>query len=108
MTTTARATPYQQGEYRSSSVVCAGADARNRKFGRFRTPRRPGPYLTSERIDQGPCLLLSFLAAFALRARLSMLNERNRKSRVALLQEGEKEDKGVEVWGTDPRYVFMT
>ncbi|KAF8892997.1 MFS general substrate transporter [Infundibulicybe gibba] len=54
------------------------------------------------------CMLLSFLAAFALRMRLSMLNERNRKRRVALLQEGEKEDESVEIWDTDPRYVFMT
>ncbi|KAJ7859580.1 MFS general substrate transporter [Mycena leptocephala] len=55
------------------------------------------------------CLALSFIAAFALRTRLSMLNKRNEK-RLAELPKNEKEgiDETTEIWDTDPRYVFMT
>ena len=57
------------------------------------------------------CLFLSFLAAFALRTRLSGLNKKNER-RIAALSEAEKErletvNEG-EVWDNDPRYVFMT
>jgi len=55
------------------------------------------------------CLALSFLAAFALRTRLSWLNKRNAKH---LAELGDKEKKELEeteeIWDTDPRYVFMT
>lgn len=55
------------------------------------------------------CLALSFIAAFVLRTRLSMLNKRNEK-RLAELPKNEKKeiDETTEIWDTDPRYVFMT
>ncbi|CAA7268788.1 unnamed protein product [Cyclocybe aegerita] len=54
-------------------------------------------------------LFLTFLMAFILRTRLTLLNKRNRNSLAALSKEekaklGEKE----EIWDNDPRYVFMT
>ena len=57
------------------------------------------------------CLFASFLAAFALRQRLVMLNKRN-AAFLANQSVEEKEDeeptRSEEVADTDPRYVFMT
>ncbi|KAJ7031591.1 MFS general substrate transporter [Mycena alexandri] len=54
-------------------------------------------------------LALSFLAAFTLRLRLSMLNKRNAKI-LAELGEDEKKnlEETTEIWDSDPRYVFQT
>jgi len=57
------------------------------------------------------CLFLSFLAAFALRTRLSMINKKNERKMAALSEEEKKELESVnegEIWDNDPRYVFMT
>ncbi|KJA17831.1 hypothetical protein HYPSUDRAFT_146000 [Hypholoma sublateritium FD-334 SS-4] len=57
------------------------------------------------------CLLLSFLAAFILRTRLTLLNKRNREKIAALSQDERKQlenKEGAEIWDNDPRYVFMT
>ncbi|KAJ6454545.1 MFS general substrate transporter [Mycena vitilis] len=55
------------------------------------------------------CLALSFLTAFALRTRLSMLNKRNAKLLAELPDSEKKElDETREIWDTDPRYNFMT
>jgi hypothetical protein len=65
------------------------------------------PTLTSE----VRCLLLSFLAAFALRTRLSRLNKKNARKMAALSEEEKKKLESVnegEIWDSDPRYVFMT
>ena len=57
------------------------------------------------------CLLLSFLAAFALRTRLTLLNKRNQE-KMAALSPDEKQKlenkESAEIWDNDPRYVFMT
>ncbi|KAJ7177895.1 MFS general substrate transporter [Mycena filopes] len=54
-------------------------------------------------------LALSFLAAFALRTRLSMLNKRNAKHLAELGEEDkQKLYETTEIWDSDPRYVFMT
>ncbi|KAF8062211.1 MFS general substrate transporter [Lyophyllum atratum] len=57
------------------------------------------------------CLLLSCCVALVLRTRLSLLNKKRKASLAALSQE-EKDalnsDDAVEVWDSDPRYVFMT
>jgi len=57
------------------------------------------------------CLFLSFLVAFILRTRLSLLNKRN-EQRLAGLSQDEKarldSKEGGEIWDNDPRYVFMT
>ncbi|KAF9530602.1 MFS general substrate transporter [Crepidotus variabilis] len=52
-------------------------------------------------------LLLTFIVAFTLRTRLSILNKRNAK-RLEDLSEDEKAALGDEIWDNDPRYVFMT
>ncbi|PFH50844.1 hypothetical protein AMATHDRAFT_75321 [Amanita thiersii Skay4041] len=56
------------------------------------------------------CLALSFLCAFTLRTRLSMLNKRNARQLGGL--SNEEKDKlsaeSEEIWDNDPRYVFMT
>lgn len=57
------------------------------------------------------CLLLSFLAAFTLRTRLTLLNKRNQEKIAALSPDERKQlenKEGAEVWDNDPRYVFMT
>ncbi|KAF9564096.1 MFS general substrate transporter [Agrocybe pediades] len=58
------------------------------------------------------CLLLSFLAAFTLRTRLSLLNKRNADKLAAMTKdEKEKLENDTvegEIWDNDPRYVFMT
>ncbi|KAF9467701.1 MFS general substrate transporter [Collybia nuda] len=55
------------------------------------------------------CLFLSFCAAFTLHFRLALLNKRN-AARMAALSQREKEalkgDDTLEIWDTDPRYVF--
>ncbi|TFK31426.1 MFS general substrate transporter [Crucibulum laeve] len=56
------------------------------------------------------CLLISFLAAFILRTRLSLLNKKN-ATRLAELSKDEKNalvENDTEIWDNDPRYVFMT
>ncbi|TFK31679.1 MFS general substrate transporter [Crucibulum laeve] len=56
------------------------------------------------------CLLLSFLVAFILRTRLSLLNKKN-AARLAELSKDVKNvlaEKDTEIWDNDPRYVFMT
>ncbi|KAJ7481694.1 MFS general substrate transporter [Mycena latifolia] len=55
------------------------------------------------------CLALSFLAAFTLRTRLSMLNKRNAKYLAELPEDEKKQlEETTEIWDTDPRYIFMT
>lgn len=63
-------------------------------------------------IPPSRCLFASFLAAFALRQRLIVLNARNA---AVLAGDAEKasataapETKSGEIPDTDPRYVFMT
>jgi hypothetical protein len=55
--------------------------------------------------------MLSFLAAFTLRTRLSILNKSNER-KLAEMSESEKQKLETinegEVWDNDPRYVFMT
>ncbi|KAF8958103.1 MFS general substrate transporter [Flammula alnicola] len=57
------------------------------------------------------CLFVSFLVAFTLRTRLSLLNKRNQQ-RMSALSKDEKERLEAqvegEIWDNDPRYVFMT
>jgi hypothetical protein len=59
------------------------------------------------------CLLLSFLAAFTLRTRLSILNKRKQAIMEAMSEDDKKaleenDDPTKEVDDHDPRYVFMT
>jgi hypothetical protein len=57
------------------------------------------------------CLALSFLAAFTLRTRLTLLNKRNQEKLATLSNEDkQKLDQKEEgdIWDNDPRYVFMT
>lgn len=67
------------------------------------------PYSTDHHRNFSRCLFVSFLAAFALRTRLALLNRRNKRT---LETEGlsyeDKGDVGEEIWDNDPRYVFMT
>lgn len=59
------------------------------------------------------CLLISFLAAFALRTRLAMLNKRKLAALAAMSEDEKKgiaelDDPTKEISDSDPRYIFMT
>ncbi|KAL4259179.1 hypothetical protein AB1N83_007018 [Pleurotus pulmonarius] len=54
-------------------------------------------------------LALSFITAFTLRTRLTLLNKRNRRHMSSLEQDGKGPvDGDEEIWDTDPRYQFKT